>query len=59
MNGANAGRIFSGLSEYHRRDIAADCLYGAPKGPYYGIGCYFTYTPQLQFVCIVDYAAFM
>jgi RNA polymerase sigma factor (sigma-70 family) len=57
MNGANACRIFSGLTELHRRDIAADCLYGAPIGPYYGIGCYFRYAPQLQFVCIVDYAA--
>jgi hypothetical protein len=26
--------------------------------PYYGIGCYVTYSPQIQFVCIVDYAAF-
>jgi uncharacterized protein YkwD len=59
INGANACRIFSELSEYHLRDIAADCLYGAPSGPYYGIGCYFTYIPQIRFVCIVDYAAFM
>ena len=58
INGANACRIFSGLTELHRRDIAADCLYGVPSGPYYGIGCYFTYSPQIQFVCIVDYAAF-
>jgi RNA polymerase sigma factor (sigma-70 family) len=58
INAASAAWLFANLSEYHRRDIAADCLYGAPKGPYYGIGCYFTYPSQLQFVCIVDYAAF-
>jgi uncharacterized protein YkwD len=57
INSANACRIFPNLSELHLRNIAADCLYGAPEGPYYGIGCYFRYTPQLQFVCVVDYAA--
>jgi len=58
INAANATSIFTNLSDYHRRDIAADCLYGAPRGPYYGVGCYFNYGPTLQFVCIVDYAAF-
>ena len=59
VNSASACRIFPNLSELHLRNIAADCLYGAPEGPYYGIGCYFRYAPQLQFVCVVDYAALM